>query len=363
LAKWASDSNLGVEALRALLADAVAHRERGAATRFAESLRMHPRCTLGDIPVCLQALADSDPARYRAMLAPLEEQSRSSPTKAALLLGWLTQIGQGAEAVRWGESLDPAGARKPPIAPGIAEALRSTQRWADLRDWVDRADWGQDLGFMGSAYGMLAARQLGDAPRADSFWHDLFTDGSRSPAHALFAGDLLYAWGYPKESAELLWAAADRPDLAYLVLGTLARLYQVQHDAAGQYRAFSRLNSMRPADRRIANNLAYFAAVTGLGSRARIEQIANDNFTHEPDNTVYRCTYAFVLVCSGQESRALTLLEPVSRDWKKSPAVAFAYGAALSSLGRKSEAKEVFGSLDPRSLCPQETEWIRAALR
>jgi hypothetical protein len=59
----------------------------------------------------------------------------------------------------------------------------------------------------------------------------------------------------------------------------------------------------------------------------------------------------------------MTLLEPVSREWKGSPAVAFAYGAALASLGRKSEAREVFDSLDPRNLGPQEQEWIRAALR
>ena len=59
----------------------------------------------------------------------------------------------------------------------------------------------------------------------------------------------------------------------------------------------------------------------------------------------------------------MALLGPVSHDWRKSPAVAFAYGAALASLGRKSEAREVFDSLDARSLGPKEAEWIRTALR
>jgi tetratricopeptide (TPR) repeat protein len=362
LAKWASDPNWGIDALRALLADAVAHRERESTTQWAESLRLHPRFTLGDVPACLQALADSDPVRYQAMLAPLEDKSRSSPTQAAQLLGWLTQIGQGAESVRWGETLDPAAGRKPPIALGIAEALRATHRWADLQAWADRADWGHELASFGWAYEMLAARQLGDGPKADSLWRSLYTDGRASPAHALFLGDSLYAWGYPKEAAELLWAAADRPDLAYQALGTLARLYQVQHDAVGQYRAFSRLNSMRPGDRGIANNFVYFAALTDMGGQTRIEAIAEDNFAHEPGNTLYRSTYAFVLVLSGQATRAMTLMEPVSRDWKKSPAVAFAYGSALASLGRRSEAKEVFDSLNPRDLDLQEAEWVRMAL-
>jgi hypothetical protein len=34
----------------------------------------------------------------------------------------------------------------------------------------------------------------------------------------------------------------------------------------------------------------------------------------------------------------------------------------LASLGRKSEAREVFDSLDPGDLSPQEVEWIRSAL-
>ena len=120
---------------------------------------------------------------------------------------------------------------------------------------------------------------------------------------------------------------------------------------------------MRPADRRIANNLAYFAAVTDLGSQALIRRIAEDNFTHEPGNVYYRSTYALVLVWSGEASRAMSVLEPVSRNWKDTPAVAFAYGATLAGLGRKSEAKEVFDSLKPGDLGPQEIEWIRSTLR
>jgi tetratricopeptide (TPR) repeat protein len=363
LSKWASDPTWGAEALRALLADAVAHHDREAVGRLAEGLRTHPHCTLADVPVCLKALADYDPVRYKAMLDPMEDQSRLNPTHAAELMGWLTQIGQAAEAVRWGDSLYPAAAQKPPIAPAIAEALRATRRWADLRDWVDRVDWGDDLGFLGLAYGMDAARRLADKPKADSLWNSLNSAGHANAAHALFAGDLLYSWGYPKEAAELLWTASDRPDLAFQALGTLARLYQVERDASGQCRVFSRMSAMRPDDRNIANNYAYFAAVTDGGSQMRIERIAESNFTEDPGNIIYRSTYAFVLVWMGEASRALALMEPVSQEWKTSRAVAFAYGSALAGVGRKPEAKEVFDSLDFGNLCPQEQDWIRAALR
>jgi tetratricopeptide (TPR) repeat protein len=362
LARWAPDPAWGI-ALRALLADAVAHRDREAALRWAEALRVHPRCTLGDIPACLHAFADFAPARFKAVLSPLEEKSRASAPEAAQLLGWLTQIGQGAEAIRWGESLDHAIAGKPPIAQGMAEALRVTHRWGDLLAWVEQAEWGSDQGFLGSAYHMVAARQLGDNSTADSLRRSLLVDGSLNPPHALFLGDSLYGWGYPQEATDLLWAAAQRPDLAYLAIGSLVRLYQVQHDAVGQYKAFARLSAMRPSDRKIANNFAYFAALTDLGSQTHVVRIAEDNFNHEPGNVTFRSTYAFVLVWAGQGSKALALMQPVSRDWKKSSAVAFAYGSALASVGRKAEAREVFDSLSLRNLGKQETDWIRLALQ
>ncbi len=363
LSAWAADDAWGVDALRALLADALARRDREASVRWAEALRHHPRWTLGDVPVCLQALAGADEARYHAMLTPLEDKGRSSPTEAAQLMGWLTQIGQAEEALRWGSSLDAAMAAKPPVAQGLAEARRATGRWADLQTQVEREDWGKDLGFIEWAYGMLAARHLGEDAKAETLWQALKGDASLNAAHAMFAGDSLYAWGRPKEAAELFWAAAERPDLAYLALGSLARLYQVQRDDEGQYRAFARLHEMRPSDRDLSNNYALFAALTDLGGQRRVEQLAEDTFNQEPGNVAYRCTYAFVLVWTGQASRALSLMEPVSQDWTRSRPVAFAYGAALAGVGRKDEARRVFETLDPRELEPKAVDWIRSALR
>jgi tetratricopeptide (TPR) repeat protein len=363
LQKWSANANWGAEALRALLVDAEARHDGDAIARWGEALRIHPRCTLGDIPVCLKAFEESDPARYRMILAQFEGKNGANPTEAAQLIGWLNEIGQSSEAVRWGQSLDPAMIRKPPVLQGVAEGLRKTGRWSDLADWVDHGDWGQDVGFMGWGYGLLAARHMGDEAKAASLWQTLYDDGRSSPAHALFLGDSLYSWGYPKDAATLLWSASERPDLAYQALGTLARLYQVQRDSVGEYRAFSRLNAIRPSDRRIANNFAYFAAVTSLGSQTQVQKVAEDNFNHEPANIDFRSTYAFVLVWSGQASQAMTVMEPVSRDWKKSPAIAFAYGAALAGVGRKPEAKEIFDSLNSRGLTPQESDWIKAALR
>lgn len=65
----------------------------------------------------------------------------------------------------------------------------------------------------------------------------------------------------------------------------------------------------------------------------------------------------------GTGFRAMAILEPVSSGLKASPAVAFAYGSVLASVGRKDEAKEVFDSLDAGRLSLQENDWIRDPLR
>ena len=62
-------------------------------------------------------------------------------------------------------------------------------------------------------------------------------------------------------------------------------------------------------------------------------------------------------------TEAMAVMEPVARDWRKSRAIAFSYGSALASIGRKSEAQEVFDSLDPHLLSPAEAQWMRSELR
>jgi tetratricopeptide (TPR) repeat protein len=158
LTKWAGNLTWGAEALRNLVRDAVAHDDKKVAAQCAEALSVHPRCTLADIPVCLQALQASDAVRYQTMLNVLENKSRASAVQSAQLMGWLTQIGQGDESIRWGRSLDPSVLRKPPVAPAMAEALRSTHRWEELRNAVAEGDWGRDLSYLGLAYAFAASR-------------------------------------------------------------------------------------------------------------------------------------------------------------------------------------------------------------
>jgi len=361
LIKWTPDKEWGASALRVLLADATAHDDRTAMLRWADALRAHPRCTLGDIPNCLLALSRTDEARFAEVLAIMEKNHSVDSGNIALLLGWLNQIGRSREALQWIKTLPPARTSRPPAAIGVAESFRQVSDWPALLSWTRGTDWGSDLEPIRLSYELHAARKCGQNDLALEIWKTLQSRATTDTGRALFTADLLYSWGMIDEAVTLLWIASDQSEIAVKALGTLARHYQVSMNATGQYQVFKRLHSLRSQDPSIANNYAFFATITGndLGT---VEQIASDNFKTSPDNLAYRSTYALVLCTENRADEALTLLKAAPTDWKKSPVIALPYGLALAGTRQKDEARTVFSSIVPATLTPEEAALIKRAL-
>ncbi len=361
LAKWSPDREWGANALRILLSDAVIHDDRPAMLRWADALRAHPRCTLGDIPNCLLAISKADEARFAEVLAIMEKNHAVDSGNIALLLGWLNQIGRSREAIQWVKTLPPARTSRPPAAVGVAESLRQADDWPALLGWTKDSDWGSDLEPIRLTYELRAARKCGENALAQEIWKTLQSRAATDTGRALFTSDLLYSWGMLDEAVTLLWTAADQPEIAVQALGTLARHYQVAMDATGQYQVFKRLHSLRTEDPSIANNYAFFATITG-NDPGIAEQIASDNFKAAPDNLAYRSTYALVLCTQNRADEALALLQPVAAAWKDTPAILLPYGLALALTHQKTEARSVLATIDHHTLTAQEAALIEKAL-
>jgi len=362
LSKWSADREWGVVSLRALLAAAQGRQEKPAMLKWAVALQAHPGCTVADMPNCLLALSQSDAVRFAEAIATLEKNHAVTPEAAAQLLGWLNQIGRSAEAVRWLKTLPPQGLQRPPVAVVAAEALRVVADWPALRELTQNTSWGKDVEFLRWMYGLEAARALNDDAPAKELWLTLYSHAELNGVHALFAGSTLFSWGRTENAVALWWRAAEQegPNAAE-ALGTLARYYQTQREAEGQYRVFRRLHSLRPQDAAIANNFAFFAALTHREERLA-EKLARENLAREPQNQLYLGTLAFVLVAQSRPEEALTLLTPVKTEVKKSTALSFAYGLALAATGHKSEAKLLLDKLAPGELTTKAQEVIKTAL-
>lgn len=362
LERWSTDPRWGADALRGLLADALSRRHLGEAVRWAEALRAHPRFSLDDVPRCLAALAAADETRFSKMLGSFQSEFRNSPSMSALLMGDLLQIGRPQEVLAWHKSLPAAEQTSALLSVEVAEALRLTGQWSELKQWVELASWTPQTRFLQTVYRMEAARGLREEAELTQELQRLRRQVQANGAYTMFAASNLYGAGLRAEAVELFWTAADIPDVAVTALGTLARHYQLEHDAIGQYKAFRRLHALRRDDAGVAHNFAYFAVLSGNFDYGEIERIVVENHRRDPSNLLYLANYAFVLHATGRAAMALTLLEPRAEAWNRSEPFAFAYGLVLAANGRKAEARQVLARIDPKPLTVQERELIASAV-
>ncbi len=362
LQKYTEHPEFGAAALRALLADALVRNDTPQMLKWGQALRRNAGCLITDIPNCLGALSRADEQAFKLVLVELQKAHATDANFAALLMGWLNQIGRAEEALSWARTLPNAMTSLPPLAVSVAETLRQLKNWRELKEWIQLHDFGEELQFMGWAYGLCASIELSQQAREQELWNTLKAHCQSNGAHALFAANALYSWGLHTQAVNLFKIAVEVPGAEIQALGALARHYQVQRDASGQYDAFRRLYSLRSHDADISNNYAYFSAVMDKDS-SNAERLARDNVEHHPDNLIFRSTLAFVLGVKGSYAEAHDVLRPVEKQWKESEGIAFAYGLILAKTGKKDEARVVLATLDAGTLTKQEAELLAKLLK
>jgi cytochrome c-type biogenesis protein CcmH/NrfG len=353
----------GRSALRLLLSDAVRRKDSASALKWAEALRLHPLCSLKDIRACLLAASQADDAHFAAMLSSVKGAFAPSQLRSAELLGWLTQMGRTREAGQWARSINAADVKSPPLFVAVAEALRQGSFWPDLESWAGPVDWNPGVSLLQQAYRCEALEQLGKVGQAEDLMLQLQRRAESKGPEALLVAQMLYSWGRTDPSVKLLWGISADPRAGVGALGMLVRHYQVQRDAFGLYRAFESWHRLRPQDRMVATGFAFFGSVCGQGSLSEFEQIAADNLKADPGDDHARCALAIALAMDGRAAQALTVLSPISANWRKSRAIAYVYGLSLARAGRKAEGRAILSSIEPNVLTLRQSELSVAALR
>jgi thioredoxin-like negative regulator of GroEL len=350
-------------ALRVLLADSVRAKDFPAAMAWAEALRRHPLGTLEDLRACLQAASRAGDAPFRTLFPEVQATLSTSQLRSAELLGWLGQMGRTNEAAAWAQSINEADVTTPPLFVGVAEALRQASRWRDLENWATLADWGAGVGLLQKAYRGEALARLGEAGSAEARFLQLNDAAKGRGPEALLTAQLMYSWGQADRAVALLWVARQDPRTAVEALGMLVRHYQVKRDAAGLYQAFAAWHRLRPQDRLVATGFAFFGSVSGLGSLPECERITANLLRTDPADAPARCARAVALTMDGRPAEALDNLRSISADWRKSRAIAYAYGTALAAAGRPAEARAILRSIDSQELTVQQAARVAQALR
>jgi Flp pilus assembly protein TadD len=167
-------------------------------------------------------------------------------------------------------------------------------------------------------------------------------------------------WKWESETVDLLWALAKYPDKQNDALQTLYRLYARKADTQGLYRVLVRLFEFDRENRDVENNLAQVSLLLAA-NREEARRLAADVHQKAPSNPAYATTYAYSLLSKGDLKGALTVLNTLTADQLRDPAVRIYYGLCLASA-RDQRARSFLAFDENSNLLPEEKALVEKAL-
>lgn len=362
LARLCEQPNTRLEALRALVSDALAHNFRQAAERFAAQLKAEKNANFSDALLFLEATHGSAPAP--AALVEVQAKANQSPAMAASLITWMNRHGLATAAIEWGLSLPPPILAVQPVPLAIAESYSFLQDWGALRSWVEGKNWSDHECFR-LAVQSHALHHLGPADRAsmesETAWRAALKAAQGRPERLAAIAQLAEGWGYTAEAADAWWKIADGTDGAKEALAALQRLYKSKQDSHGLLRVAQRAFELNPADLVAANNYASLGLLlTGDSSARRLA--TKLHFAH-PGNLVLNATYAFALHTEGKTGAALKVMETLKEAELSHPAIAAYYFVMLVENGNMERAHSFLSAANRAVLLPEEQQLLTSATR
>ena len=171
---------------------------------------------------------------------------------------------------------------------------------------------------------------------------------------------MLSDWGWKDQAVEALWALSDTRELERDSLQTLHWYYSNERDTAGLYRVLVRLIKVAPDDAQVKNNFAQVALLLNA-DLVRARAVAKEVYEADRGSAVCVSTYAFSLYRAGEIDKALKIMNTLSADQLRDPAVAIYYGIILSSAGQPEQAERFLKLGEKARLLPEEEKLVAQA--
>jgi lipopolysaccharide biosynthesis regulator YciM len=362
LTSLAEDPSTRLEALRALAADALAHKSNAEAQRWTEQLKSEKNATISDALLYLEAAQSGEKAPVA--LLEVKAQAQESPAAVVALITWMNRHGMAKAAVEWGLSLSKEILATQPVPLAIAESYSFLQDWPVLQEWVEGKNWGDYECFRLAALSH-ALRHLGPADgssmESEVAWRAAVTAAKSHPDWLAAIAQLAEGWGYTAQAEEAWWMIANGSENAPAALTTLQRLYQSTQNSHGLLRVAKRALELNPADLVAANNCASLGLLlTGDSSAHRLAAKLHAEY---PANTVFRANYALALHLDGHTGEALKVMETLNETQLRHPAIAAYYFVMLVENGNMERAQSFFSAASQAELLPEEQKLFAAATR
>jgi predicted Zn-dependent protease len=360
LANLRADEKQRAAATRALIADAILHRENtDAAKTFAQELQDYPEATFADRLLYLEILRATKDEGFPRYLTAVENDARTDPVALASLIGWMNNSGMALVALDYVKGIDKEVVSRWPIPSELAKSYVRLADWDGLEQFARDERWPQ-LDFIRRAYLARAFREKGKSELAEHEWAAA-EKGALTDARFLEALErTAVEWGWTTEAVELLWQLAKTPEKQVDALHSLYKHYAKQGDTQGLYRVLLRLAELEPADRAVRNNLAQIGLLLDADP-ARARKMAAELYQEEPNNGTYASTHAFALYSQGDTNQALKIMSSLPAEQLQDPGASAYYGIFLAAAGRRQEAEPYLVRGATASLLPEEKTLVSRA--
>ena len=349
-------------ALRALLNDAVARDDLGAADNFAQQLQMSPEVTFGDYLLCLNFYRKLDEKKFRLLLEKVKPFAARNSSDLAALMDWMNQNGLAGDVVKWIDKLPAAQLASPPTSIAVADAYATVKNWSRLKRWTRGETWG-DSEYLRLAYQAIAARQSqsrgGGAANTEfeTLWRSAEQLTNEQPEHELALARLASKWELESESEELWRRVAENPPMRREALEALRRLYRSKNETGKLYDVLQRLHESSPNEAPITADLARL----GLDLEQNIQrshQLAKEAYDRAPNEVNCAVTYAFSLYRLGKKSEGLAIIQNLPRDQLHDQHAAVYVALLLAEASQLDGAQEYIAAAENGEIYPEEEKLL-----
>lgn len=350
-----------VFAARALISDGAARRESvSELLDLARNLQAYPEATLADKIVYLDFLHQLNDSGFVSYLTALEKSTQSNPTDRGTLISWMSHNNFNLLALDFSKSAPPEALAKWPVPLALAEVYAGLAEWKKLRAKCESQNWTQ-FDFLRHAYLARALRAQDEPAAAEHEWAAAVKGAAGDGENTLALLKTVAEWKWKVEMVELFWALSKYPDRQNEALQNLYSYYALSKDTQGLYRVLVRLAEIDPSNCDVQNNLAQVSLLLNA-QPGEARRIAADIHQRKSGNAAYATTYAYSLLSSGKVREAEKVMNFLTAEQLRDPAISAYYGLCLAAANDP-RAREFLEAGRKAPLLPEEEQLVDRALQ
>ncbi len=308
-------------------------------------------------------LPTGNPPGWFQLIEALKSASVAQPGDAAVVAGWMGDVGMRREALGWLEALPPAQNAAPEVLSVALQLSASLSDVSRVEPLLRRGAWGAlppDAVTLAVASQVQAQRQRGENARAT--WDDAVAACGTDKDALRTLARLAAAWRDPIGIEHALLAVIARYPNARWAFEALRNGYAERADLPGMVRLYDKWVEAEPHNDALARDWVILSCVIdhlNEGAAQRAEQL----YSTQPKDRSMIIALAAVRWKQGRVGDAVGLLNTLEADSRTRPDAAFWDALAQAEYGDKSAAAQAVSRAWRPDLPTEQLRLLQEAAR